>query len=129
MPYKITFDLPNLSKGQGVAINGLGEFKNGRTYTITDDQHDQFRAFNVVQVDDEETGQVVNKPGPTLLKALFQEGITVEKVTEEKASGPDSEEPQAAPPEKSVEGVDNPNAKPAKTVQKDAGPTKKGSDK
>jgi hypothetical protein len=78
MSYKITFNLPNLPKGQGVAINGLGEFKNGSSYTIDNDQHDQFRAFNSVQVDDEETGQVVTELGPTLLQANFQEGITVE---------------------------------------------------
>jgi hypothetical protein len=117
MSYKITLDLPNLPKGQGVAINGLGEFKNGRSYTITPEQHDQFRAFNSVQVDDEENpGQVVNKLGPTLLQARFQDGITVEKITEEEATGRHSEEPSAAPAEKTVKGVDDPRAKPDATV-------------
>jgi phage-related protein len=120
LQYKITFDLPNLSKGQGVAVNGLGEFKNGRSYTITDEQHDQYRAFNSVQIDGEEPGQVITKPGPTLLQSKFQDGITVEKVNDEEAAGKHSEEPSAAPAEKTVEGAPQ-NAKPDATVPSKGG--------
>jgi hypothetical protein len=57
---------------------------------------------------------VVTKPGPTLLQARFQEGITVEKVDEEGGKG--SEESSVAPAEKTVKGVDDPKAKPDATV-------------
>jgi hypothetical protein len=124
LPYKITFDLPNSSKGQGVAVNGLGEFQNGKSYDISDEQHDQYRAFNSVQVDeldakDKPTGQVVTRIGPTLLQSKFPEGITVEKTTEEVKEEGSSEEPSAAPAEKTVTG--NPKAKPDATVPSKGG--------
>jgi hypothetical protein len=89
MQYKITIDLPNLSKGQGVAIIGLGEFENGKSYVIDEETQDQFRAVNATQVDEEDdkgrpTGRVLSNLGPTLKQAKFQEGITVEAVKEEK---------------------------------------------
>lgn len=84
MTYKITFDLPNLSKGQGVAITGLGEFENGSSYEITDEQHATYRQVTSRQVDETDdkgnpTGRVLTELGPTLLQTSFQEGVTVEK--------------------------------------------------
>jgi hypothetical protein len=89
MPYKITIDLPNLSKGQGVAINGLGEFANGKSYVIDEETHDQFRAVNTMQTDELDdkgnpTGNVLTSLGPTLKQAKFPEGITVEVEKDDK---------------------------------------------
>lgn len=89
--YNITFDLPNLSAGAIVQINGLGTFENGKTHFVDKDQAEAFRVYHqnvqdvTTTVTDEETGkeiEVVQQQvvaGQTLLQAFENTvGVTVE---------------------------------------------------
>lgn len=44
MGTKLKFDFPNLPAGADVFITGLGGFKNGESYDVSDEQEAQFRA-------------------------------------------------------------------------------------
>jgi hypothetical protein len=85
--YKLTVDMPNLNKGEVVNISGLGDFKNGSTTEVSEEQANQFRAFH--QVYDNEKAAWV--PGPTVLQANIN-GVKVETL---KKTTSDSED--AAP--------------------------------
>jgi hypothetical protein len=81
--YVLVVDIPGSPKGEGVAITGLGEFKNGSSYDISKEQADNFRALNSTQemVYDSKTNEVLGAEmvqGPTLLQASkTMHGITV----------------------------------------------------
>lgn len=42
--YRIKFSYPNLPPGEKFIIDGLGELENGKTYTVNEELHAQFRA-------------------------------------------------------------------------------------
>ena len=94
MGYVITIDHPNLPKGAEIQIAGLGEFKNGEEYVVSDEEHDDFRRYHgkVQPVVDKEGAIVGSKlePGPTLIQSNFY-GVAV-KVEEKnkKKEGDDS---------------------------------------
>lgn len=82
--YEVTVNQPGLPKGELVQIPGLGEFENGSTFDVDEDQHNAFRTYHSGQEmaqDDDGAWYVSNvKPGPTLLQA-FPEGTALEVVT------------------------------------------------
>src|SRR3954447_7334283 len=88
--------MPNLSKGQSVGITGLGEFENGQTYVISEEDHAVWQAANAVledELDDKglPTGHVVPRSPGTLLTAFKDvDGIQVSK-----ASGKTKDEPKS----------------------------------
>ena len=79
MSYKFRIDRPALAPGAELQIHGLGIFKNGEDYIITDAQEVGFRNANATLVStSSKTGTVVSevKLGPTLQEA-FQEDTSV----------------------------------------------------
>jgi len=97
--YELTIDLPSIPKGNEdhqIQIPGLGTFENGRTYEVSKEQAEAFRAYHTVQesVVDEDTGAYLGsdaKPGPTLLEAAkSMYGVTVETVKPHSSSSSSS---------------------------------------
>jgi hypothetical protein len=43
MAFKLTIDMPNLGPDDKIAIMGLGEFQNGKSYEVSDELADSFR--------------------------------------------------------------------------------------
>lgn len=93
MPYKFTVELPSLAKGTKVQIYGLGEFPNGETTMVSDEEAEIFRALNATIATDDDGNH--RQPAPKLTEVEFQEGITVEEV-----SAPKQEAPKAPAAEK-----------------------------
>lgn len=90
--YKITLNLPGLSKDDSVTIDGIGELKNGDTYEVSAEEAEAFRNAHMRPVEsvDSSSGEtrVENQPGPTLYEAFKDhEHITVETVTKRKKEG------------------------------------------
>jgi len=86
--YVLELDVPGTPKGQEVEIPGLGVFKNGQSYDITEDEAENYRNANVVaetktvkvKDGDQKRDVVVSEisQGPTLLQAFQgQEDILV----------------------------------------------------
>lgn len=87
--YILTVKMPNLAKGELVAISGLGEFKNGARTTISEEQHNQWRATHVKWDAEKEKWM----PGPTLLQANLPAGVTAETSKDEPEKVPEEETP------------------------------------
>lgn len=97
--YKISFDFPNLAKGTELEIGGLGRFKNGGTYEVSDEDAQNFRVHNqhletvVVEPeddDDEPTERVDIVLGKTLEDAFDEHPhVHVESVKAKPANKPD----------------------------------------
>jgi hypothetical protein len=102
--YKITFDYPNMPKGQEISVPGLGTYRNGSTTFVSKEEAEAFRVY---QVD-------VGMPDKTLLQA-FQgsDYVTVETAKED--SGPKPQRDPAAPPAETT----NPPAVPPHVNEKD----------
>jgi len=93
--YKLTLNLPNLSQGSPVELDGLGVFENGKEYLIEKDAADSFRqrhtsAHSVYDDKERYVGDVFTI-GPTLVEAFKDTvGIDVEvyhpKVEEDKVT-------------------------------------------
>src|SRR5215213_103232 len=71
--YVLELHVPGAVKGETFAIMGLGEFKNGSTYEVTEAEANRFRDLNPTSeaIVDEETQAILGtevKRGPTLLK-------------------------------------------------------------
>jgi hypothetical protein len=104
--YELKVDMPNLSKGQSVGITGLGEFENGKTYVISDEDHDRWQQANAIledELDDNDlpTGRVVPRSPGTLLTALKNvEGLEIKKVSKD-AKGREAEQKAVEMPENS----------------------------
>lgn len=90
MTYKVTVDHPTAGETK-LYIHGLGEFMNGTTTEVDDEQVERFRSTNsVVNLSDAhpETGQRRAMPArgkdPTELNIF---GVTIVKVADEDKSG------------------------------------------
>lgn len=72
--YKVTLNLPNLSQGAEVELDGLGIFKNGEEKLVSKDEADAFRVKHttVHTVFDDEGNYVGERfdSGPTLTEAF-----------------------------------------------------------
>jgi hypothetical protein len=71
MGYTIKFEYPNLSPGQVVQVPGLGEFENGKSHELTDEQVQAWRASNfsllpVMDKANQPTGEYRRKEGMRL---------------------------------------------------------------
>jgi hypothetical protein len=80
MPYTLKIDYPASGNGQEMAIPGLGTFKNGSTYRVSDEDAQSFRDYQVSN----------NMPDQTLYQAFQKsEYVTVEvdKPKDEKKEG------------------------------------------
>jgi hypothetical protein len=92
MAYKLEFDFPNLAKGTEVQIVGLGTFRNGESYTISERRAAEWRSANTVQSHSyDEAGNLVpddvQDPG-TLYKA-FKSNKSVKISKAEDPADPD----------------------------------------
>jgi hypothetical protein len=87
VPYKFTVELPSLAKGTKVQIYGLGEFPNGETTMVSDEEAEVFRALNATITTDD-SGVNHSQLAPKLTEVEFQEGITVEEVSPPKQEAP-----------------------------------------
>ncbi|SRR6266568_3464813 len=94
MTYKMTVSLLHRPEGDDVRISGLGTFKNGGTYEISDELHDQFRAFYATDEGEHDTdpesptaGSWISKPtaGP-VLHEVSAHGVTFERTQPEATS-------------------------------------------
>jgi hypothetical protein len=90
MAFKLTVDMPNLGPEGKVAITGLGELQNGKTYKISDEQAEAFRNQNSHVEDDldPETKQLLGRsivPGPALDEVEIA-GIKVEKMADDRTA-------------------------------------------
>lgn len=89
MPYKLKLNLPNVPEGVTVTVIGLGDFENGKEYSISDSLATQFRVVNatleaVPGAEPDKEGRIERKhvPGPTLVQAFKNHPhITVVSVT------------------------------------------------
>jgi hypothetical protein len=96
VPYSMKIDQPNLGDEGELMIHGLGTFKNGQTYDITDEQAQVFREATA-----RDSGEVISDPehelhgvqqlarelGPSLLDAQIY-GVTVTEVGSSKDDDP-----------------------------------------
>lgn len=86
MSYQLKLSLPNVGKGGTVAIDGLGEFENGKEHTVSEDDALRFRhARATVESTTDKDGVTEAKEvlGPTLVEAFKGvEGIDVSKKAE-----------------------------------------------
>ena len=99
MAYKLKVDVEGLPKGTPVQIAGLGEFENGSTYTVSEDEHDAFRRYHgrVVPALGEEQEIVGTEVelGPTLIQSNIH-GVEVTKVKRQSNSGSSGNTGQSA---------------------------------
>ena len=73
MSYTIALDYPNLPVGGTLIIDGLGEFENGQSYDISDEDAAQYQARKaVISSDYDEKGQLHTTVavGPTLAEVF-----------------------------------------------------------
>jgi hypothetical protein len=89
VPYRMEINQPNLADGAELWIHGLGMFKNGETYDITDEQAEKYRLDNArdsgeIESDSESphfgVQHLARELGPSLLDVDIH-GITVTEVT------------------------------------------------
>lgn len=45
MPFEVKFEDETIAKGQAVIVDGIGEFANGETRLVTDDENESFKTF------------------------------------------------------------------------------------
>ena len=45
MPFEVKFEDETIAKGQAVIVDGIGEFANGETRTVTDEENELFEIF------------------------------------------------------------------------------------
>jgi hypothetical protein len=82
MTYKLTVSIEGTPRSAPISIPGLGTFKNGATYTISNEEADAFRTYQ------RDNGM----PDRTLLQAFKgDENVNVEKTDE------DAPEPKPTP--------------------------------
>lgn len=90
MPYKLKVDMPSLSEGDRVAIVGLGEFEQGVSTDITDEQALAYREYHATLEPDGARGENGIQPykrvlGPSLEDAYRSvAGVTVTVVAKPK---------------------------------------------
>ena len=46
MPFEVKFEDDTIAKGQSVIVDGIGEFVNGESRVVTDEENTLFKAFN-----------------------------------------------------------------------------------
>lgn len=102
--YKLKIDKPNLIPGTELEIPGLGIYKNGKEYDISDEQAEAFRYHHsrvVTETDpsgDLGTYSVGTELGPTLLQAFeSDDGIIVTATKQAKSSSQTEPEEQDQP--------------------------------
>ena len=45
MPFEVKFEDETIAKGQAVIVDGIGEFVNGETRIVTDEENESFKTF------------------------------------------------------------------------------------
>jgi hypothetical protein len=79
MAYKVTIDMPNLTEGTEVFIDGLGTFKNGESQVVPHDRAEHFRNAHG-RVNDAGEWEA----GPVLSQAFAEgSGVTIERVSDD----------------------------------------------
>ncbi len=87
MPYKMTVNIESSVPGEVFQIAGLGEFENGETYLISDEENEAFRTYHSKQVtrtDKKGNMSVKTILGPSLDKTsetMHGISVVVEKPT------------------------------------------------
>jgi copper oxidase (laccase) domain-containing protein len=83
MAFKLKVDIPNAGDEGSIAIAGIGELQNGKTYEISDEAAERFRAMHATVEDAYDgEGNLVGRQlvdGPSLAEALFH-GVTIEEM-------------------------------------------------
>lgn len=90
MPFEVKFEDESIPKGQAVVVDGLGEFENGKTRLVSDEENETFMARNQVVSTSvvPKTGETraVVEPGPSVAEAFKKDSrFTVTKKAQEKA--------------------------------------------
>jgi len=91
MAFKLTIDMPNLAPDGKVAIMGLGEFQNGKSYEVSDELAEAFRqAHATVQDKRGDKGELLGSEmvlSPPLDEVEMY-GVNIEKLASEKPATP-----------------------------------------
>lgn len=80
--YKLTVDVPGSPEGEVFQIPGLGEFENGASYEISNEEAANYQLYHSTMVLDKK-GNFISKLGPTLKSAAkSMHGVTVTSVSD-----------------------------------------------
>jgi hypothetical protein len=116
--YELEVNIPEQPEGSPIQIPGLGVFENGKKYEITEDEANNYRVHNSVQVPDidEETHVVLGghfEQGPSLYDAAqTMYGVNVTDLSSGKQSKDEEEPPPVVNPDPEPQPEDPDNSNP-----------------